>query len=533
MDFLSQKKDLLLTYTAVFLLFFIRFVYYGFEYYPQLDDYIQYYSYRQFLGTVPEIIEKLGLFSARPIAGFMDITVWNFFFSKNMIFGVMILSLMYTASAFLLKKSFSNIFTVGNLFIVLYTLLPLGFEGTYWVSASSRVVVGMFFASLSIYFFSEYCQGGKVYNIPLFMIFQLITFGFYEQAIVFSITITFLFVIYEFFNKNKRGFFGFLTFVNVGVFVAFTSYFKTSSLYSQRMEIMLPNKEGYFDVFLPDIMGQFKEVFINGNFYTIYKGFLRGANIIFLDKGFLYLIFIILLCAFLYTMENDIEINKPIIAIVFGVLLFIAPLTPFLVLGNPWFSFRGAVPSFAGFSLVLDTIFNLCIRNTKVRGIVISFVIFIFSVSAVSEIHDYRENSVKDKEIAMAYIDATKDMDDNFRVGIFNVNEFNVKNQNYKYHEHIASVTAGEWSFLGACRYFLKDFNIPTPVPLSTNEYVHRPYNSSERNLESFDRLLWYDGERMKEVKATKIGDDDYIIEGEKVYGTVYNYGGYGVFRWE
>ena len=37
----------------------------------------------------------------------------------------------------------------------------------------------------------------------------------------------------------------------------------------------------------------------------------------------------------------------------------------------------------------------------------------------------------------------------------------------------------------------------------------------------------------MKEVKAIKIGDDDYIIEGEKVYGTVYNYGGYGVFRWE
>ena len=70
MDFLSQKKDLLLTYTAVFLLFFIRFVYYGFEYYPQLDDYIQYYSYRQFLGTVPEIIEKLGLFSVADLLTF-------------------------------------------------------------------------------------------------------------------------------------------------------------------------------------------------------------------------------------------------------------------------------------------------------------------------------------------------------------------------------------------------------------------------------------------------------------------------------
>ena len=67
----------------VFLLVFMRFIYYGFNYYPQLDDYIQYYSYRQFLGTIPEIIQKLGLLSARPLAGLMDITIWNYFFNTN------------------------------------------------------------------------------------------------------------------------------------------------------------------------------------------------------------------------------------------------------------------------------------------------------------------------------------------------------------------------------------------------------------------------------------------------------------------
>lgn len=533
MNSISIKRQNIIFYIIAFILVFMRFVYYGFEYFPQLDDYIQYYSYRQFLGTIPEIIEKLGLLSARPLAGIMDITLWNFFFNTNMIFGVFIISILYTSSAFILKKAFSNIFTVSNIFIFVYLLLPLGFEGTYWVSASSRIVVGMFFASVGIYFFSALCEKGSIKYIPLFMIFQLISFGFYEQVIVFSITATFLIMLSLFFKKGKITLFAFLTFVNVGIFAFVTSYFKNSSLYSSRMEIMFPNSEGYFDVFIPEILSQFKEVIIYGNFYTLFKGFIRGISIIFQEKSILYFVILIILCVFVFKLSKDEEQKGSIWAFVFGILLFIAPLTPFLVIGNPWFSFRGAITSFAGLGIVVDTVFNLCIKNMKIKGIVTSFIIFIFSVAGVSEIHDYRENSIKDENAAKAYIEAVENVDSSYRIGVLNLNEINIENYNYIFHEHITGVTGSDWSFLGCCRYFAKEFDIPTPIPLSVESYVYRPYNSDINNIENFDMLLWYDGEKMNEVFWDKIGEKEYIIYGDNVYGTIYDENGYGLFRWE
>lgn len=533
MNYVSKHRGDIIFMCIVFLLVFMRFIYYGFNYYPQLDDYIQYYSYRQFLGTIPEIIQKLGLLSARPLAGLMDITIWNYFFNTNMIWGVFIISVMYTASAFLLKSAFSKIFTVGNIFIIVYTLLPLGFEGTYWVSASSRIVVGMFLASLGVYFFSCYCEKGKYINLILFIVFQLLSFGFYEQVIVFSITATFLIMFVKFISKGKRTLFAFMTFINIIIFALFTSYFKSSSLYSSRMEIMLPQKEGYFDVFIPEVLSQFKEVFIYGNVYTIVKGFLRGVDIIFDDKSFVYLIFISLLCLSLNIFEKKVKLKGSVIAFIFGILLFIAPITPFLILGNPWFSFRGAVVSFVGLGIFVDTIFNLCIRNTNIKGVINCVIAFVFSIAGVSEIHDYRQNYIEDKKAATAYINTTENFDSDLRIGVFNLNEVNIDNSNYTFHEHIAGVTGGEWSFLGCCRYYAKKFDIPQPVPLSLDTYIYRPYNSDINAIESFDKLLFYDDGKMVEVNAEKIGDKEYVISGENINGIVYDENGYGIFRWE
>ncbi len=533
MNSISIKRRDIIFYITAFILVFMRFIYYGFEYFPQLDDYIQYYSYRQFLGTIPEIIEKLGLLSARPLAGIMDITVWNFFFNTNMIFGVFIISILYTASAFIFKKSFSNIFTVSNIFVFVYLLLPLGFEGTYWVSASSRIVVGMFFASVGIYFFSALCEKGSIKYIPLFMVFQLISFGFYEQVIVVSITGTFLIMLALFFKKGKITLSAFLTFINVGIFAFVIYYFKNSSLYSSRMEIMLPNSEGYFDVFLPEILGQLKEVFIYGNFYTVFKGFIRGISIIFEDKSIIYFIIIIIMSIFVFMFSKKEKQKGTIWAFIFGILLFIAPLTPFFIIGNPWFSFRGAVTSFVGLGIVVDTAFNLCIENEKIKGFVTAFIVFVFSVAGVSEIHDYRENSIYDKNAAKAYIEAVENIDSSYRIGVLNLNEINIENSNYIFHEHITGVTGSDWSFLGCCRYFAKEFNMPTPIPLSIESYVYRPYNSDINSIENFDMLLWYDGEKMNRVYWEKTDEKEYRIYGDDVYGTIYDENGYGLFRWE
>ena len=545
MDLILKNKNNIMFFTITFLIVFMRFVYYGFNYYPQLDDYIQYYSYREFLGTVPEIIDKLGLLSARPFAGIMDITFWDYFFDGSMIFAVFLISIMYTSIAFIIKKAFENILNLGKLFIFIFLLLPLGFEGTYWISASSRIVVGMFLASLGILFFSLYCEKGKIRYIPLFIVIQFFSFGFYEQVIVFSITGTFLVAIGLYINSkisnesiNNRIFLSFCTFINIIFFFVFILYFKDSSLYSSRLEIILPNEEGYFDIFLPDILNQFKEVFIYGNFYTIFKGFIRGLIIIFNNKSILYFIFLLVFCYFLSTYNKDIEIkNNIILNIVFSILFFVAPLTPFLIIGNPWFSFRGAVISFIGIAIFFDTLFNVLFKNINLRCFILGSIIFIFSVAGISEIHDYRNNSIIDKKISECYIEAIEDYNytEDMKIGILNINEYNIKNSNYNFHEHISSTAGANWSFLGSCRYFAERFDIPNTFPLHTEGYMYMPYNSEENNIESFDSLLWYDNEKNKmfEVFFEKADDKNYKIYNKQnnlFYGTIIDNNGYGIF---
>ena len=48
-----------------------------------------------------------------------------------------------------------------------------------------------------------------------------------------------------------------------------------------------------------------------------------------------------------------------LLALLTGVLLAVAPVTPFFDLGNPWFSLRGTVTSFAGIALMADALLGL------------------------------------------------------------------------------------------------------------------------------------------------------------------------------
>ncbi len=207
-----------ITFVTAFSAIFIRYIYYGFKYYYQLDDYIQYHNFATSL-DYGKLIMKEGFLAARPLAGIADLYVWSKFCGV-MILGVLLISVMYAVSALLLLSLFRRLFGTGFFFIAVYTLLPLGFEGTYWMSASSRIVIGLFFSSLAIFIFQEICDSHKFRYIPLWMFIQLISFCFYEQALVFSFTLTIIIMFIklrsEFINKEKRkSLWGLLSFINI------------------------------------------------------------------------------------------------------------------------------------------------------------------------------------------------------------------------------------------------------------------------------------------------------------------------------
>ncbi len=180
----ERSERWILLFLVLFALIFFRYCYYGFEYYYQLDDYIQYYNYTAHRGSVQTIISTLGLLAARPLAGIADITVWSMFFSR-MIVGVAIMSAMYAASACAFKRVFNRHFGTGYVFLAVYALLPLGFEGTYWMSASTRIVTGLFFASVSLLCFDNWFERGSKLILLLYRLLQLATYCFYEQVIFF------------------------------------------------------------------------------------------------------------------------------------------------------------------------------------------------------------------------------------------------------------------------------------------------------------------------------------------------------------
>ena len=103
-----ERQNTLLPLLSVFLLIALRYLYFGFRYFPQLDDYIQYHNYAA-QGSVPYLVKALGLFAARPLAGLFDITLWSWLWGC-MILSVLLLSAAYAASAVIFRNLFEKHF---------------------------------------------------------------------------------------------------------------------------------------------------------------------------------------------------------------------------------------------------------------------------------------------------------------------------------------------------------------------------------------------------------------------------------------
>jgi len=248
-------------FAAAAMLAFLRFTYCGLRYFPQLDDYIQYHNYTsgrtvsQFWKTV----ERVGLLGARPLAGLGDLYLWSHFWDC-MIIAILLMALMLAASAILFETVFKRYFRCGWCFIIIFTLLPLNIEGSYWLSASTRLVCGLFTASLSAYFLVKFCEKGSAWRAVLTLLFQTIAVFYYEQILVFSFTLNLLIGFCEW-RRNRRlkpllslGGIG-----SVAFYFVFTSYFSGSSVYSSRAELVLPTSSYYFKHFL--LLSDYKKPF--------------------------------------------------------------------------------------------------------------------------------------------------------------------------------------------------------------------------------------------------------------------------------
>lgn len=533
-----------LTLAVLWALVFVRFCCLGLQYWPQLDDYIQYHNYTAYHADIWAWILQLGLLAARPLAGLMDVFVWSNFFPV-MILAVAILSLLYAASACLFQWVWSRHFGTSQLFLVFYALLPLGIEGTYWVSASSRIVTGLFLVSVCMYAFERWCnEQGKPAWLILYWTAQLAAFCLYEQILVLGITGIFLLAFLHWRKNWRHASFALLTFVNIFIYFGFTSLF-ASGVYASRLQLQLPTSAGYWTDFLPTVFGQIWSAFVQAGWAICSKGFTRSIQLLNQMGMWWYLFLILFLSILLWWCVKsckDAQSQQKWIALIVGGLMALAPVTIFLVLGNPWFSLRCTVPSYCGLALMADTIVLWLLqhvpqRRQMIAGLCGIFAVF-FCLCTVSEIYDYHATWQNDQQFLSLLCEATQNgmlYEKKQRIGILGVEPSFLEDQNYYYHEHIHGVTESSWALTGAAACVSGNGDFPTLIPLPIQQPMYT-FSPEEFRLSTLDALYLYDAVKgtFVQVQQQKTGEETYDIlalDGT-ILGHTWEEEGKGYFAW-
>ncbi len=303
--------------------------------------------------------------------------------------------------------------------------------------------------------------------------------SFYEQGLVLSVTGVLLVALLELRDNRRRPLWALLTFVNAGIYFAFTSAFADSALYAGRTAVVLPWQAGWRDwIFLPALR-QVWTAFVKGGVYTAGKGFLRGARLIFTEGHWLWLLLVLALCGGLLLLVRRERPDRArgrevLLALVVGFLMALAPVTIFFVLDNPWFSLRGTVASFCGLALMADALAGWLLGRLK-NGAAVSaglcgVLSLVFCVAAVSELHDYRATYEIDQAVMAAILAGTDNGAALPAAGealILGVEPSYLEEQNFYYHEHIHGITESRWALTGGLQCVSGRGDFPYVRPLS------------------------------------------------------------------
>ncbi|MBE7021792.1 MAG: hypothetical protein E7414_01035 [Ruminococcaceae bacterium] len=430
---------------------FLPYLLYGFQYYPILDDFIQYGTY-PLHQDLSYVYLTIGTLSTRPLASLLDPTFWGFFWRVPGV-ALCLITGLHVASGFLLCDALRRMSLRPSPFFLLFFLLfPLGMEGRYWLSASTRLVPGLFFAALALFCLSRFMTEERKWGqFLLFVLFQLLSCGFYESVAVFSAASACLFFIWK--PRVRHIPVPVISALNIGLMFAYYRCFANLGALGSRAA----------GLDLADLSQQLAELFrqlgeVAGLMYpATIIGSGRGIRLLLTEGwwGILLLIFMLLvsLCLSLSgrAQKNPIGVKKAVAFFVGGLALFFAPLVPNLLAEQVWLTNRSLFVSCIGLALFLEPLFMLL--RGRLRVLVLFVCIFICLTATVNEYDVYRQVSLQDVRLVDQ---VAMQLDEDALRGRKPVQVVQTEpvetEQNALYKDHVKSVFDADWSLTGALR---------------------------------------------------------------------------------
>ncbi len=427
----SPPPVLFILCLSVFLSMF-RFSAYSFKYIPYLDDYVQYFYYPTFDNPWQSILlGGPGVLFSRPLAGLFDRFFWGFF-AENLGIAQIIICALHGASGVLFFKTLDMInLHPSPLFLVVYLLIPVNSEGTYWLSASTRIVVSMFLIAWSVY---ELANKRGI----SFAVLQFLSVWFYEQTAVLSTALGIIICVLS--RQHKKIVFPVVTAIILALF-----YLVLGRSGDNAERLALVSAENFGE----QASGMFLQLctIFRLSIKLVETGFVRGMKIIANQGLWLWLVILLMLAYLFFGASKRNTLQQLPKGAVIGVLLIIVSFFPFLLSRGANFNFRNIVPALLGISLVADGLIMRIFR--RLAPLVGAVLIVVFSVASLAEMTDYNNTSAADLRLAKQ-IAASVPFDAE-RV-ICKVNSPDYYPQSAPFGDHIKSMVASDWGATGIVR---------------------------------------------------------------------------------
>ncbi|MFT9849664.1 hypothetical protein [Aneurinibacillus sp. REN35] len=454
--------------------FGLKFGYEAFRYYPILDDWIQYGVFQQYAHPFQEVFLSY-TYHTRPLASLFDLYIWGKFW-PDLSWAFILLTILHFASCYLLYRIFRQLgIALGAGTAIIFGLIPLASEGVYWISASSRVLVGVFLMLISLFFLVQALKGPrKVGSLIGFFIFQLLSFGMYEQIIAMGAGSAIAILLWK--GRQRLVWLPILNVVIIGLYYV---VFKEGGNAATRgqivpLERLLVHTGGVFHEFY-DIV-----VLLHAKFYSI--GFGRGLRLLVENQSYMYMIAIsILSLAIGWTVFRFLHARQqpyhPKVQLLAGVLLIVLPLSPFFILDKSGLALRNVLPPLLGFALFIDGLLLFLIKKEKGKllySAILGCLTCIFIVVNVADIVDYKRVSQTDRYVAEQIIaqgHQSGKLDGNHAIYLFGADKELVE-VGVPFLNHVRSTASSDWALTGNVRALANNRYFPTVRPILQNEKI-------------------------------------------------------------
>jgi hypothetical protein len=442
----------------------------GVTYYPILDDYIQYGGYPLY-DSLSHVYLNIGTIATRPVAALLDPALWGKFYPDLWV-ALLIISVAFFVGVKLIASVLerTGIFVTPFLYAIVL-LIPLGFEGTYWISASSRICVGLLFTGLAASLLTKMITENKNILFIPYAVLTLLSFSFYESVMVFSAFLQFVIII-SFVKSTKGRITHLITPVMLDILILV--YYKLaqnigamgSRASAFNLSAVIPN--------IKELVTQFFEIIVSGGIKTTLGGAEEGLYLAIYSPIPAIAIIAVSACCGYFGAKAPMT-AKAKYCIPIGLGFTFLPLVPNLLTDTVWLTYRSIVPCLFGLTIISASILSFFLNNKKVRAVVIFLMVFIFMLGNLSELNTYKNVYEKDDALVS---EIARQLDNDVLSGnketivVFSEGILKPVPQTSFYKDHVKSVCDSDWALTGAVRAKTRNIKIKMITPVLSLEGV-------------------------------------------------------------